>query len=106
MASAPSWPRNTETRNETADDADDTDGIRRILSASICGICGEKVKAVIALGSNLGDRRAHLAAGLAALRTLGTVVPSPLVMETPDESGTGPAYLNTCLLYTSDAADE
>ena len=53
------------------------------------------MKAVIALGSNLGDRRAHLEAGLAALRTLGAVIPSPLVMETPDESGRGPAYLNT-----------
>ena len=40
------------------------------------------MKAVIALGSNLGDRRAHLEAGLAALHTLGAVVPSPLVMET------------------------
>src|SRR5690348_3290508 len=51
--------------------------------------------AIIALGSNLGDRRARLDAGLAALRTLGAVQPSPLVMETPDESGRGPAYLNT-----------
>lgn len=34
-------------------------------------------------------------AGLAGLRELGTVTPSPLVMETPDESGLGPAYLNT-----------
>lgn len=51
--------------------------------------------AIIALGSNLGDRQAHLAAGLAGLRELGTVTPSPLVLETPDESGTGPAYLNT-----------
>lgn len=62
------------------------------------------MKAVIALGSNLGDRRAHLAAGLEALRTLGTVLPSPLVMETPDESGRGPAYLNTvALLMTGEA---
>ena len=38
------------------------------------------MKAVVALGSNLGDRRAHLDAGLAALRSLGTVVASPLVM--------------------------
>lgn len=51
--------------------------------------------AIIALGSNLGDRRAHLDAGLAALRSLGAVQASPLVMETADESGRGPAYLNT-----------
>lgn len=51
--------------------------------------------ALIALGSNLGDRPAHLEAGLAALRALGNVFPSPLVMETQDESGMGPDYLNT-----------
>ena len=53
------------------------------------------LEAIIALGSNLGDRRAHLEAGLDALRELGTVTPSPLVMETRDESGLGPDYLNT-----------
>lgn len=63
------------------------------------------MKAVVALGSNLGDRRAHLAAGLAALRTLGAVVPSPLVMETPDESGRGPAYLNTVAVLVTEEAD-
>jgi 2-amino-4-hydroxy-6-hydroxymethyldihydropteridine diphosphokinase len=63
------------------------------------------MKAVIALGSNLGDRRAHLAAGLAALRTLGAVVSSPLVMETPDESGRGPAYLNTVAILVTEEAD-
>jgi 2-amino-4-hydroxy-6-hydroxymethyldihydropteridine diphosphokinase len=63
------------------------------------------MKAVIALGSNLGDRRAHLDAGLAALRTLGTVVPSPLVMETPDESGRGPTYLNTVAILVTEEAD-
>ena len=63
------------------------------------------MKAVIALGSNLGDRRAHLEAGLAALRTLGAVVPSPLVMETPDESGRGPAYLNTVAILVTEASD-
>lgn len=51
--------------------------------------------ALVALGSNLGDRAAHLAAGLAALRELGAVTPSPLVLETPDEAGLGPDYLNT-----------
>jgi 2-amino-4-hydroxy-6-hydroxymethyldihydropteridine diphosphokinase len=63
------------------------------------------MKAVIALGSNLGDRRANLDAGLAALRTLGRILPSPLVMETPDESGRGPAYLNTVAILVTDEAD-
>ena len=53
------------------------------------------LRAVIALGSNLGDRHTHLEAGLAALRELGRVEASPLVMETRDESGLGPDYLNT-----------
>lgn len=53
------------------------------------------LEAIIALGSNLGDRRANLEAGLTALRELGSVSPSPLVMETKDESGLGPDYLNT-----------
>ena len=63
------------------------------------------MKTVIALGSNLGDRRAHLDAGLAALRTLGAVLPSPLVMESPDVSGRGPAYLNTVALLVTEEAD-
>jgi 2-amino-4-hydroxy-6-hydroxymethyldihydropteridine diphosphokinase len=53
------------------------------------------VRIIVALGSNLGDRKANLEAGLRALKRLGKVSPSPLVMETPDESGSGPAYLNT-----------
>lgn len=53
------------------------------------------MRAVVALGSNLGDRGANLEAGLEALRLLGIVTPSPLVMETPDESAQGPSYLNT-----------
>lgn len=53
------------------------------------------LSAVIALGSNLGDRHAHLEAGLASLADLGRVVRSPMIMETPDESGRGPDYLNT-----------
>lgn len=61
--------------------------------------------AIVALGSNLGDRRAHLDAGLAALASLGAVTPSPLVMETPDESGRGPAYLNTVALVQTGLRD-
>ena len=53
------------------------------------------MRALIALGSNLGDRRAHLEAGLGNLGALGIVTPSPLVLETRDESGQGPDYLNT-----------
>ncbi len=63
------------------------------------------MKAVIALGSNLGDRWAHLASGLEALKGLGAVLPSPLVMETPDESGRGPVYLNTVALLDTPEAD-
>ena len=61
--------------------------------------------AIIALGSNLGDRRTHLDAGLAALGSLGQVTPSPLVMETPDESERGPAYLNTVARLVTVEAD-
>ncbi len=61
--------------------------------------------AIIALGSNLGDRQAHLAAGLEGLRTLGQVLPSPMVMETPDESGKGPSYLNTVALLIRPGGD-
>ena len=63
------------------------------------------MKALVALGSNLGDRRAHLEAGLARLRDLGSVTPSPLVMETSDEAGLGPAYLNTVALLESEETD-
>ena len=63
------------------------------------------MKAVVALGSNLGDRQSHLEAGLAALRTLGLVLPSPLVKETPDESGRGPAYLNTVAILVTEETD-
>ena len=60
------------------------------------------MKVLVALGSNLGDRRANLKAGLEVLRELGQVTPSPCVLETPDESGTGPAYINTVALLDSD----
>jgi 2-amino-4-hydroxy-6-hydroxymethyldihydropteridine diphosphokinase len=63
------------------------------------------MQAIIALGSNLGDREAHLAAGLEGLRGLGQVIPSPLVLETPDESGLGPAYLNTVALLIRPGGD-
>ena len=53
------------------------------------------MRIIVALGANLGDRRANLAQGLAALESLGAVVPSPLILETQDESGQGPDYLNT-----------
>ncbi|BDU71197.1 2-amino-4-hydroxy-6-hydroxymethyldihydropteridine diphosphokinase [Mesoterricola silvestris] len=56
------------------------------------------MRALVALGSNLGDRRAHVETGLALLAELGTVTPSPLWTETPDESGLGPDYLNTVAL--------
>jgi 2-amino-4-hydroxy-6-hydroxymethyldihydropteridine diphosphokinase len=63
------------------------------------------LKAIVALGSNLGDRAANLKAGLAALRALGRVEPSPMVMETKDESGRGPDYLNTVAMIETDLED-
>jgi 2-amino-4-hydroxy-6-hydroxymethyldihydropteridine diphosphokinase len=63
------------------------------------------MNAVIALGSNLGDRRANLAAGIEGLGKLGVARISSLVMETPDESGRGPDYLNTVALLITEIAD-
>jgi len=63
------------------------------------------MRSLVALGSNLGDRRRNLAEGLAALGGLGAVRPSPLVMETPDESGLGPDYLNTVALLEAPFED-
>jgi 2-amino-4-hydroxy-6-hydroxymethyldihydropteridine diphosphokinase len=63
------------------------------------------MRALVALGSNLGERRANLEAGLDLLRELGRVTPSPLWTETPDESGKGPDYLNTVALLEAGFAD-
>ncbi len=63
------------------------------------------MRALVALGSNLGDRESHLAAGLAALGELGSVTTSARVMETPDEGGTGPDFLNTVALLTTSLQD-
>jgi 2-amino-4-hydroxy-6-hydroxymethyldihydropteridine diphosphokinase len=63
------------------------------------------VRALVALGANLGDRRAGLEAGLVALARLGAVTPSPLWPETPDESGRGPDYLNTVALLETPVSD-
>jgi len=53
------------------------------------------VQAVVALGSNLGDRLAHLAAGAAALRDLGTVLAVSHVYETkPEGPVPQPPFLN------------
>ena len=42
---------------------------------------------------------------MVGLRELGAVTPSPLVMETPDESGRGPAYLNTVVRLETPGRD-
>jgi len=63
------------------------------------------MNAVIALGSNLGDRRANLALGIEGLGKLGAVRVSSLIMETPDESGRGPDYLNTVALLITEIED-
>ena len=63
------------------------------------------MRALVALGSNLGERRAALESGLEALALLGAVTPSPLWTETPDESGRGPEYLNTVALLETPGED-
>jgi 2-amino-4-hydroxy-6-hydroxymethyldihydropteridine diphosphokinase len=63
------------------------------------------MRALVALGSNLGDRRASLEAGLEALAGLGRVTVSPVWTETPDESGRGPDYLNTVVLLETGGDD-
>ena len=59
------------------------------------------MKSLVALGSNLGDRNHYLHQGRELLAGLGHVVASPLTLETPDESGRGPAYLNTVICLQS-----
>jgi len=61
--------------------------------------------AYIALGSNLGDRRGNISLGVECLRRLGRVTPSPLVVETDDESGLGPPYINTVVRLDTDLPD-
>lgn len=60
------------------------------------------MRALVALGSNLGDRKGNLEAGLRLLGELGAVTPSPLCTETADVTGTGPDYLNTVALLDTD----
>jgi 2-amino-4-hydroxy-6-hydroxymethyldihydropteridine diphosphokinase len=64
-----------------------------------------KLIAYIALGSNLGDRLKNISFGLGALAELGQVAASPLVLETADESGIGPPYLNTAARLDAHISD-
>ncbi len=59
------------------------------------------MKVLIALGSNLGDREGYLKQGLEMISSLGAMIPSPLTVETPDESGRGPSYLNTIVFLVA-----
>ena len=59
----------------------------------------------IALGSNLGDRSKNISAGISELTKLGQLTPSPLVIETDDESGIGPPYLNTVVKLVTHIKD-
>jgi 2-amino-4-hydroxy-6-hydroxymethyldihydropteridine diphosphokinase len=61
--------------------------------------------ALVALGSNLGERRRHLERGLQALAELGTVTVSPLWPATPDVTGVGPDYLNTVAMLETAGTD-
>ena len=53
---------------------------------------------IIALGSNLGDRQRNIQSGINALKKLGSIKLSEPYLETPDESGLGPSYINTVVL--------
>jgi 2-amino-4-hydroxy-6-hydroxymethyldihydropteridine diphosphokinase len=57
----------------------------------------DTVIARIALGSNLGDRSNNISLGISELSILGGLTRSPLVIESDDESGVGPPYLNTVI---------
>jgi 2-amino-4-hydroxy-6-hydroxymethyldihydropteridine diphosphokinase len=56
---------------------------------------------IIALGSNLGNRQINIQEGIRALRILGIVTVSSCWLETPDESGLGPKYLNTATILNT-----
>lgn len=56
------------------------------------------MSSIIALGSNLGDRQKNIQSGINALKKLGSIELSKLYLETPDESGLGPSYINTVVL--------
>ncbi len=60
-------------------------------------------RTAVAIGSNLGDRRRHLATGLAGLSELGTVVAvSPLYETAPVGGPDQGAYLNAVVLLDTD----
>jgi 2-amino-4-hydroxy-6-hydroxymethyldihydropteridine diphosphokinase len=61
--------------------------------------------AYIALGSNLGDRRGSIDYGLRRLAALGRVEASPLTVESDDEAGLGPPYLNTAARLETGVGD-
>lgn len=61
--------------------------------------------AFIALGSNIGDRAKNISDGIDWLGKLGLAIPSPLVLETEDETSTGPPYLNTVVRLDTPISD-
>jgi 2-amino-4-hydroxy-6-hydroxymethyldihydropteridine diphosphokinase len=65
----------------------------------------ERLIAYIALGSNMGDRLKNISFGIGALAKLGQVSESPMILETADEAGIGPPYLNTVARLDSCLAD-
>ena len=62
-------------------------------------MCGDAVaRAYIGLGSNLGDRRAHIDYAVRALARNGTVVSrSPLIETEPVDCPSGGMFLNACV---------
>ncbi|MDR0499377.1 MAG: 2-amino-4-hydroxy-6-hydroxymethyldihydropteridine diphosphokinase [Holophagales bacterium] len=61
--------------------------------------------AYVALGSNLGNRSKNISFGISELCKLGRLTCSPLVIESEDESGIGPPYLNTVIKLDACIAD-
>ncbi len=59
--------------------------------------------AAIAIGSNLGDRRANIAYATDALSALGLVTPGPIIETEPIGIPDQPRYLNTAVLLRTTA---
>lgn len=59
------------------------------------------IRIAVGLGSNLGERRAHLTGAVLALRTLGDDVRLASVYETPPLGPSQPDYLNSAISFVT-----